>query len=199
MRKGLVGFLVVVSSLAALGQADSSKARWSVGLELGATRIHSLGSSSIWCYQGHLALNYRLFSEFRLGLWGQYLQYYQNPNIASIDDKIIEMSSIEYNSLGLGLSYEVRIKKIGIEPKLDIGYSIFTAKALDYDTDPHSFLDYRYLSLTPKLGIHYHFSESFGIGILGGYNMQLTALKGQRIEAFDPSSVTIGLGVRVGL
>ena len=33
----------------------------------------------------------------------------------------------------------------------------------------------------------------------GGYNLQLTALKGQKLEAFDPSSFVVGLGVSIGV
>jgi outer membrane protein assembly factor BamA len=90
------------------------------------------------------------------------------------------MGSIDYHTFGLFLSYRIGNKKVILEPKLDLGYSIFNAKSVDYDLDNTSFLDYRYLSLAPKLNLHYKLSESFSLGIYGGYNFQLTALKGEK-------------------
>ena len=70
---------------------------------------------------------------------------------------------------------------------------------MDYNLDNTSFLDYRYLSITTKIGIYYKFSENFALGFFGGYNLQLTALKGQKIETFDPSSFVVGLGAKIGV
>ena len=180
-------------------QKDSTQPRLFIELEIGMTPIKSEGTETLNCYQGQLGLSYRLFSQWRTGLYGQTLHYYQNTNITNIDDKIIELGSIDYYTMGLYMAYTLSFKKIAMTPKLDFGYNIFTAKALDYDLDNTSFLDYRYLSITPKLGIDYQFSENFALGFFGGYNLQLTALKGQKIEAFDPSSFVVGLGVSMGV
>ncbi len=180
-------------------QKDSTQPRLFIELEIGMTPIKSEGTETLNCYQGQLGLSYRLFSQWRTGLYGQTLHYYQNTNITNIDDKIIELGSIDYYTMGLYMAYTLSFKKIAMAPKLDFGYNIFTAKALDYNLDNTSFLDYRYLSITPKLGIDYQFSENFALGFFGGYNLQLTALKGQKIEAFDPSSFVVGLGVSMGV
>ena len=180
-------------------QKDSTQPRLFIELEIGMTPIKSEGTETLNCYQGQLGLSYRLFSQWRTGLYGQTLHYYQNTNITNIDDKIIELGSIDYYTMGLYMAYTLSFKKIAMAPKLDFGYNIFTAKALDYNLDNTSFLDYRYLSITPKLGLDYQFSENFALGFFGGYNLQLTALKGKKIEAFDPSSYVVGLVARLGV
>jgi len=180
-------------------QLDTSDnlSRLSILLETGILPVHSENAPTLTCYQGQLGLAYRVLPRFHVGLYGQTLFYYQNLEISSIDDKIIEMGSIDYHTFGLFLAYRLGGKKIIVEPKLDIGYSIFNAKSVDYDLEPSSFLDYRYLSLAPKLNLHYKVSESFSLGIYGGYNLQLTALKGEKTKAFDPSSYVVGVSARV--
>lgn len=189
----------VFSFIIGYAQKDSTQPRLFIELEIGVTAVKSRGTETLNCYQGQLGLSYRLFSQWRTGLYGQTLHYYQNTNIANIGDKIIELGSIDYYTVGLFMAYTLSLKKIGLTPKLDFGYNIFNAKALDYDLDNTSFLDYRYLSVTPKLGIDYQFSENFALGFFGGFNLQLSALKGQKIEAFDPSSFVMGLGTRIGV
>ena len=199
LQRIFLTFSLVFSFSIGYTQKDSTHPRLFIELEIGMTPVHSQGMETLNCYQGQLGLSYRLFSQWRTGLYGQTLHYYQNTNITNIDDKIIELGSIDYYTMGLYMAYTLSFKKIAMAPKLDFGYNIFTAKALDYNLDNTSFLDYRYLSITPKLGLDYQFSENFALGFFGGYNLQLTALKGKKIEAFDPSSYVVGLGARLGV
>ena len=201
MSRTYVFFLLFLPYIChkANAQIDSTQPRLFIELEMGMSPIKSLGSEPILCYQGQLGLSYRLFSQFRAGLYGQTLYYYQNLNIANLDDKIIELSSIEYNTVGLSLAYTFRKNRLSFTPKLDLGYNFFIAKALNFDLDSTSFLDYRYLSLTPKLGLEYMFSPYFSLGVFGGYNLQITALKGRKTDIFDPSSFVVGIAASIGV
>ena len=199
MNRFYLTYLFAFTFFISYAQKDSTQPRLFIEIEIGMSPVKSEGTESLNCYQGQLGLSYRIFSQWRPGLYGQTLHYYQNTNIANIDDKIIELGSIDYYTMGLFMAYTLSFRKIGITPKLDMGYNIFNAKALDYDLDNTSFLDYRYLSITPKLGLDYQFSENFALGFFGGYNLQLTALKGQKLEAFDPSSYVVGIGARLGV
>jgi hypothetical protein len=199
LNRFFLTYLFAFTFFNSYAQKDSTQPRLFIEIETGLTGINSQGSETLICYQGQLGLSYRLFSQFRTGIYGQTLQYYQNLNIANIDNKIIELGSIDYYTMGLFLAYRIPLKKIGITPKLDLGYNIFNAKALDYDIDNKSFLDYRYLSVTPKISLDYQCTPNFALGIFGGYNLQLTALKGQKIETFDPNNYIFGLGARIGV
>lgn len=194
----ILTFCICGKTFAQLDTIDNLS-RLSILLEVGFLPVHSENTPTLSCYQGQLGLACRVFPKFHVGLFGQTLFYYQNLEISSIDDKIIEMGSVDYYTFGLFLSYRLGSKKLILEPKLDIGYSIFNAKSVDYELDPSSFLDYRYLSLAPKLNLHYRVSESFSLGIYGGYNLQLTALKGEKTKAFDPSSYVVGFGARISV
>lgn len=175
----------------------SSTSHWSTVLEAGIQPVKSANYDTKTCYQGQLQVDYNLLGSFYTGLFGKTLFYYQNIDVVSIDNKIIDMGSIDYHSVGISLSYGIPLSRIAIVPKLDLSYDFFTAKAIDYTLDKTSFLDYRYLSLAPKLNIRYKISDGFSIGLYGGYQMQLTALKGAKIGAFDPSGYTLGLSSRI--
>lgn len=192
-------FFFTIVGISAFAQKDSSQPRLFIDLELGIIPVKSQGSETLNCYQGQLGLSYCIFSKMRAGLFGQTLQYYQNLNIANIDDKIIELVSIDYHTIGVFFCYAFSVRKFRLIPKLDIGYNLFTAKSLDYEQDNSSFLDYRYLSLNPKLGIGYAISENLTLGILGGYNLQMSALKGQKLETFDTNNYSIGLSASIGI
>ena len=170
-----------------------TKPKWSIYIEAGAVPIASLNSKTILSYQGQLGLEYNLFSKFQLGLFGQTLLYHQNTDIANIDNKIIELSSIEYNTLGLTTGYRLQLNKIVVCPRLDLGYNLFLAKSIDYPTDKTNFLDYRYLSLTPKVNLGYQLTDGFMLGFNLGYNQQMTALKGTKREEFNPNNYVVGL------
>ena len=97
-------------------QKDSTQPRLFIELEIGMTPIKSEGTETLNCYQGQLGLSYRLFSQWRTGLYGQTLHYYQNTNITNIDDKIIELGSIDYYTMGLYIAYTLSFKKIAMIP-----------------------------------------------------------------------------------
>lgn len=191
--------LCVAFSIQLWAQKDSSQRdpKFSIHLESGVLAVHSENSPSLHCYTGQLGMAYSLSTKLHLGIFGQTLLYHQNLDLVNISNKIIDMGSVDYTSFGLFISYYFKIKKIRLEPKLDLGYNIFNAKGIDYDLDPSSFLDYRYVSAIPKLHLHYQVSESFSLGVFGGYNIQLAALKGEKTRAFDPNGYTIGVSARI--
>jgi hypothetical protein len=51
--------------------------------------------------------------------------------------------------------------------------------------------------VTPKLNLGFNITESTMIGLFGGYNMQLTALKGKKLDEFNPNSMTGGITMSV--
>jgi len=192
-----LSFSFLFTELNSQRDTANNLSRLSILLETGILPVNSVNVTSFICYQGQLGLAYRIFPRFHFGLFGQTLYYYQNLEISNIDDKILEMGSVDYHTFGLFLSYRLGWKKIIVEPKLDLGYSIFNAKSIDYDIDNTSFIDYRYLSITPKLYLHYKVSESFSLGIYAGYNLQLNAIKGEKTNAFNPSNYVVGVSARV--
>ncbi|MFN6328854.1 MAG: hypothetical protein ACK4WA_08765 [Chitinophagales bacterium] len=171
--------------------------RWNFSIETGIIPVASENYQKLNCYQGLLSLGYKLFGELEIGLFGQTLFYYQNLEATQLDNKIIDMGSMDYHTFGLSLAYDIPIKKLWLSPKLDIGYNIWNAKAIDYAQDNKAFLDYRYLSVCPKLRLGYSFNESLSLGVYGGYNMQLTALKGSKTEIFNPTSYVLGLTTKI--
>lgn len=173
------------------------KPKWSIYLETGITPIFSQNSKTIFCYQGQLELEYNLFSKFQMGLFGQTLLYHQNTDIANIENKVIELSSIEYNTLGFSTGYKTQINKFIVYPKLDFGYNFFIAKSIDFPTDKTNFIDYRYFSIRPKVNLGYQFTEGFNLGLNISYNQQIIALKGNKLIEFDPSSYAVGFYVQI--
>jgi hypothetical protein len=176
---------------------QTSASRWNMNIETGMIPVSSENYQKLNCYQGLLGLNYRLLGNLELGLFGQTLFYYQNIEASQLDNKIIDMGSIDYHTFGLSFGYDIPVKKLWLSPKLDLGYNIWNAKAIDYAQDNKAFLDYRYLSLCPKLRLGYSFNESLSLGIYGGYNMQLTALKGSKTEVFNPTAYVLGLTTKI--
>ena len=170
---------------------QTSASRWNMSIETGMIPVASENYQTLNFYQGLLSLGYKLFSELELGLFGQTLFYYQNIEASQLDNKIIDMGSMDYQTFGLSLAYDLPIKKLWMSPKLDLGYNIWNAKAIDYAQDNKAFLDYRYLSVCPKLRPGYYFNESLSPKIYGGYNMQLTALKGIKTEGFNPNCLRV--------
>ena len=178
---------------------DSDNSKWIINIEVGLQPIYSVNSKTIPSFQGNLGLEYKVTPSMTLGLFGQSLIYHQNLDVANIDAKIIDLSSAEYNSLGLRATYTKSFGKVSIIPQLDLSYNFFLCKAIDYAIDKKSFLDYRYMSLTPKINFGYNFSETFMLGVYGGYNAQITALKGSKIDAFDPNAFIGGLVTRINV
>jgi hypothetical protein len=176
---------------------QTSASRWNFSIETGMIPVASENYQKLNCYQGLLSIGYRLFGELELGLFGQTLFYYQNIEASQLDNKIVDMGSMDYQTFGLSLAYDIPIKKLWLSPKLDFGYNIWNAKAIDYAQDNKAFLDYRYLSVCPKLRLGYSFNESLSLGVYGGYNMQLTALKGSKTELFNPTAYVIGLTTKI--
>jgi hypothetical protein len=117
--------------------------RWSMRLELGILPISSIHSKTIPSFQGLIGMNYQVFNKFHFGIFGQYTFYHQNTDIANIDDKIIELSSIEYNSFGLSPSYKFKTLQFILIPRIDLSYNIFVAKSIGFTDDRTAFLDYR--------------------------------------------------------
>ena len=167
--------------------------KFSIYLETNAIPIKSQNSTTQICYQGQLAIIYNIKSNIQIGIFGQTLLYTGNYDIANIDNKIIELSSIEYNTCGLTTGYKFQFNKIIFNPKLDFGYNFFLAKSLDFPTDKNEFLDYRYLSINPKINLGYQITDGFILGFNFGYNYQMTALKGKKIEEFNPNTIQGGI------
>lgn len=175
----------------------SDISNWGIQIELGVLPVKSINTQTLNCYQGSLGLNYKLFSKFYMGIFGQTLMYHQNIDVASIDYKIIDLSSVEYNSVGLRLLFKLPMGKFSFQPQVDGSYNLFVAKAIDYEQDNKAFLDYQYLSICPKLNFGFNLTESTCISLFGGYNMQINAIKGKTIEEFNPSNYTGGLNLTV--
>ena len=167
--------------------------KFSIYLETNAIPIKSQNSTTQICYQGQLAIIYNIKSNIQIGIFGQTLFYTGNNEIANIDNKIIELSSIEYNTCGIATGYKFQFNKIIINPKLDFGYNFFIAKSLDFPNDKNDFLDYRYLSITPKINLGYQITNGFTLGFNFGYNYQMTALKGKKLEEFNSNTIQGGI------
>jgi hypothetical protein len=167
--------------------------KFNIHLETGVIPIKSLNNKTQYTFQGLLAINYKIIPKIHLGLFAQTLLYTGNFEIANIDNKIIELSNIEYNSVGITLDYFFNLKKVILMAKIDLSYNFFLANGLDFPINKKDFLDYRYFTLTPKLNIGYKFSNSFIIGLNFGYNYQLLAIKGKKLEEFNPNSFQTGI------
>ena len=167
--------------------------KFSIYLETGITPIKSQNTSTHNCYQGQLAILYKIKSKIQIGIFGQTLLYTGNYEIANIDNKIIELSSIEYNTCGITTGYKFQFNKFIINPKLDFGYNFFLAKSLDFSMNKNEFLDYRYLSITPKINLGYQITDGLTLGFNFGYNYQMTALKGKKLEEFNPNTIQGGI------
>ena len=166
---------------------------WSMRLEMGILPISSINSKTIASFQGLLGMDYRLVNNFHIGIFGQNTLYHQNNDIANIDDKIIELSSIEYNSLGISPSYKFKTSKIIITPRIEFSYNIFVAKSIGFTDDKTAFLDYRYLSINPKINFGYAITDGVSLGLHLGFNRQISALKGKFLEEFNPNSINGGI------
>jgi hypothetical protein len=163
---------------------------WSMGIECGVLPTKSKGSNDILSPIGQLEMAYNFGGKVRLSLIGQTMFYHQNNDLASIDGKIMDLSSTEYNSIGLGLGYLLRFGKLEIMPKIDVLYNMFLAKAIDYNTtNSKNFIDNRYVSLNPKLYFGFRLNNSLTVGLNGGFNNQIIALKGQKYQSFDPNGI----------
>lgn len=194
MAKPFIIFFACLSvNLFAQKKNTDTIPKFSIYLETNIKPLASLNTKTILCYQGQLALEYNLFSKFQIGIFGQTLLYTGNYELANIDNKIIELSSIEYNTCGIATGYKFQLKKIILIPKLDIGYNFFLAKSLDFPKDKNEFLDYRYLSITPKINLGFSISHGLTLGLNLGYNKQVTALKGFKLEEFNPNGIQAGI------
>ena len=187
-------FIVFASFRGLTQKIDTNQfSKFSICLETGIIPIQSQNSTTQICYQGQLALIYSIKSKIQIGIFGQTLLYTGNYEIANIDNKIIELSSIEYNTCGITTGYKFQFNKIILNPKLDFSYNFFLAKSLDFPTDKNEFLDYRYLSINPKINLGYQITDGFILGFNFGYNYQMTALKGKKIEEFNPNTIQGGI------
>ena len=187
-------FIVFASFRGLTQKIDTNQfSKFSICLETGIIPIQSQNSTTQICYQGQLALIYSIKSKIQIGIFGQTLLYTGNYEIANIDNKIIELSSIEYNTCGITTDYKFQFNKIILNPKLDFGYNLFIAKSLDFPTDKNEFLDYRYLSITPKINLGYQITDGFILGFNFGYNYQMTTLKGKKIEEFNTNTIQGGI------
>ena len=166
---------------------------WSMRLEMGILPISSINSKTIASFQGLLGMDYKLYKQFQIGVFGQNTLYHQNTDIANIDDKIIELSSIEYNSFGLSPSYKIKTSRFILIPRIDMSYNIFVAKSIGFTDDKTAFLDYRYLSINPKINFGYLINDGIVLGINLGYNRQISALKGKFLNEFNPNAVNDGI------
>ena len=108
----LIIFLIVSFRGAAQKIDTSQFSRLSIYLENNIKPVASQNTKTILCYQGQLALEYNLFSKFQIGIFGQTLLYTGNYELANIDNKIIELSSIEYNTCGIATGYKFQLKKM---------------------------------------------------------------------------------------
>ena len=187
-------FIVFVRFADAQKSNDTNEfTNFSIYLETNLLPIKSINNKTQFCYQGLLAINYNLKNKIQVGIFGQTLLYTGNYELANIDNKIIELSSIEYNTCGITVGYKFQIDKIILNPKLDFSYNFFLAKSLDYSTDKTEFLDYRYLSMTPRFNIGYAITKGFTLGLNFGDNYQINALKGKKLDEFNPNSVWGGI------
>lgn len=167
--------------------------KFNIYLETGVIPIKSLNNKTQYSFQGLLALNYRIIPNIHLGFFAQTILYTGNFEIANIDNKIIELSNIEYNSCGITFDYFLNLKKVILMAKIDFGYNFFLANGLDFPINKKDFLDYRYITLAPKFNFGYKFTNSFIIGINIGYNYQILAIKGKKLEEFNPNSFQTGI------
>ena len=189
----LIYFLFLTLNSFAQKVDTNQFSKFSIYLETNTIPIQSQNATTQICYQGQLAILYNIKSKIQIGIFGQTLLYTGNYEIANIDNKIIELSSIEYNTCGITTDYKFQFNKIILNPKLDFGYNLFIAKSLDFPTDKNEFLDYRYLSITPKINLGYQITDGFILGFNFGYNYQMTTLKGKKIEEFNTNTIQGGI------
>ena len=195
MRFYICFIFIALASFRSIAQkVDTNQfSKFSIYLETGIIPIKSQNTTTQICYQGQLALIYNTKSKIQIGIFGQTLFYTGNNEIANIDNKIIELSSIEYNTCGITTGYKFQFNKIILNPKLDFSYNFFLAKSLDFPTDKNEFLDYRYLSINPKINLGYQITNGFTLGFNFGYNYQMTALKGKKLEEFNSNTIQGGI------
>ena len=189
----IISFILLYSQSFAQKKSKDTLPKFSIYLETGIIPIKSQNTTTQICYQGQLALIYNIKSKIQIGIFGQTLLYTGNYEIANIDNKIVELSSIEYYTCGITTGYNFQFNKFILNPKLDFGYNFFLAKNLDFPNDKNEFLDYRYLSITPKLNLGYAITDGFTLGFNFGYNYQMNALKGKKIEEFNPNTLQGGI------
>lgn len=167
----------------------SSLSKFSMNVEAGMLPIKSTGTTSVNSLAGQLGINYNFWHFIMLGVYGRTIFYHGSTDVTSVDDKIIDLSSIEYNTIGASLG--LRFRKYGIEimPKLDVGYDLLVGRATDFPTNNKAFIDFRYWSLNPKLYIGYAFTPFMTIGANVGYHSQVSEIKGHKIAEFNPNAV----------
>lgn len=194
MIRNLILSTILMCSLTIQAQIDiNSLSNWSLNAELGGIPVKSNNSATLYGVLGQLGLNYSFKHFGMIGVYGQTMFYHQNLDAITIDSKIIDMNSIDYSAAGLSLGFRFRKHKIEVTPKLDIGYNLFVAKAIDYNIDRTSFLDYRYLSLNPKLYLGYCVTPFTTFGVNGGYYSQVKAYKGNYINEFNPNGFNLSI------
>ena len=134
MRFYICFIFIVFASLRSIGQkVDTNQfSKFSIYLETGIIPIKSQNTATQICYQGQLAILYNIKRKLQSGIFGQTLLYTGSYEIANIDNKIIELSSIEYNTCGITTSNKFQFNKIILNLKLDFGYNFFLAKSLDF-------------------------------------------------------------------
>ena len=189
----IISFILLYSQSFAQKKSKDTLPKFSIYLETGIIPIKSQNTTTQICYQGQLALIYNIKSKIQIGIFGQTLLYTGNYEIANIDNKIVELSSIEYYTCGITTGYNFQFNKFILNPKLDFGYNFFLAKSLDFPTDKNEFIDYRYLSITPKINLGYQITNGFTFGFNFGYNYQMTALKGKKLEEFNSNTIQGGI------
>ena len=131
----IISFILLYSQSFAQKKSKDTLPKFSIYLETGIIPIKSQNTTTQICYQGQLALIYNIKSKIQIGIFGQTLLYTGNYEIANIDNKIVELSSIEYYTCGITTGYNFQFNKFILNPKLDFGYNFFLAKSLDFPTD----------------------------------------------------------------
>jgi hypothetical protein len=179
-------------------QMNYNLSKWNLSMEVHRVRITSDIFEPKNTSQIQLGLDYQLCQNWRLGIFVALLAYPNNPDLALIEQKSIRMQSLLYQSGGLSIGYLHRKGKIFVQPKCDIGYNILNIEAADFEQNRNQFLDYRYLSATPKLQLGLNLYKLV-IGITGGYQHHLTALKGDILKEFNPNSYQLGVFVSMNI
>jgi hypothetical protein len=165
----------------------NSLSKWSLSAEMGVCPVKSTISETIYSVIGQMGVQYNYKHFVMIGAYGSTMFYHKNNDVPVIDTKIIDMNSIEYNTIGLSLGLRFRKWNLEVQPKLDVGYAFFVAKAVDYGVDRKSFLDYRYLTLNPKLYFGYCITPFTTLGLNVGYMTQKEVYKGKIISEFNPN------------
>lgn len=188
--------LVIFFHIESVSQIDkNSLSKWSMNAEMGVLPIKSLSFGTAPGFLGQIGVNYNYRHFVSLGVFGQSLLYHASNDLLSLDEKTIDLSSISYSSFGPSLGFRFRAFNIEVMPKLDIGYNVLVGRAIDFPTNPKGFIDFRYLSLNPKLYVGYCFTPFMTIGANIGLNRQVHSYKGRELEEFNPNSVNGSLFV----